>query len=113
MSNKFDLRGFPRGENGLLEVEKGGSVATLRDQNGNVTLRPAPKFSADVRAGIWDVIAETSGGVTLGYVAKKLGLKKTPWLGEKIKSMVRDGYLFYVSVDYRPNMPAYLYYIKD
>ena len=113
MVNKINLRDFPRGENGQLQVEEGTGYASLRDSNGGVTLRRIPRFGKDIRETIWQYIAENPEGVTMGEIAKAVDRKKTPWLDQKVQGMIRDGYLFRIEESYRPNMPVYLYFIKD
>lgn len=113
MGVRLDLRSLPRDDSGLLAVEEGSDYVTLRDQNGNATLRPVPRFGRDIREGIWAFIADNPEGVTVGQIAKALGKAKSPWLNGKIQSMVTDGYLLKIEVPYRSNMPSYLYYIRD
>lgn len=112
MAVKLDLRNMPRDNEGRLVVESDSDYVTARDLNGNATLRPVPRFGRDIRESIWAFIAENPEGVTVGEIAKAVNRKKTPWLRAKIESMVQDDYLLKVEVEYRSNMPAFLYYCK-
>jgi hypothetical protein len=92
--SKLDLREAQRDETGLLfSVEKGSDVITSQNQNGSVTFHRLPEARRDIRRDVYTAIADSDGWVTRGDIAKKLGLKKTPWLNGVIEGLVTDGYL--------------------
>lgn len=111
-ANSIDLRSMPRDASGRLMSPSGAGYATVRDRFDNVTLRPIPVFTRDIREAIWAYVADNPQGVTVGQIAKAVSRKKSPWLREKLATMVRDGHLYFVEVDYRPNMPAHLYFLR-
>lgn len=111
--NSFDLRNMPRGADGTLLPALDGGNDTSRYQNGNDTSHKKLPSPRDYNREIYLFAASQSGGVTRGEIAKHLGLKKTPWLIEKIDALVSDGFLTRTNGTFRNGFLVYRYEVNQ
>ena len=96
-----------------LSVGQGMGIDTSPYQNGNDTYQYPSLTNPSIRARIYDVLVRADGSaLPRSEIAKRLGLKQTPWLIMAIESLVNDGYLNKYRTVYKNGALMFAYEVK-
>lgn len=86
---------------------------TYRYQNSLNTSQLPPLTPVGIRERIYRTVKDANGAaVPRSEIARRLGLKKSPWLNQSIEGLVRDGYLVKTEVTYRTGAPMFVYELR-
>lgn len=109
MAHKIDLREAPRDESGLIIPVGDSSNVTSQDENGNVTFHTLPQFQRDIKQQILLLLMISDRAMSRSQIAKGLGLKKTPWLHDRIEWLVEHGHITKNVISWKNGVPMYFY----
>lgn len=94
-----------------LSIGQGPDAETYQNQDSIDTSQHLVWYQPTIYSRIMDVM-DGGGQLTRRQIADKLGLKKTPWLVDRIDRLVTEGHLERFEARTPQGAPVYLYEVK-